>query len=399
MTRGEYGNPGDMSSPCAHEQLVAPFRQAQSLLGRISDAARNIADESLFNQLLSELSVLPDAATFSPLQTTCQLPVDIPPAQQPALQEAETKRQFMDALQQGARERSVRAGALGEKAATRQSITVEGMASEPPAAALSEIPAVFAGFQRQVIDIQRRATEVSMGELPPVLPVSGLQETFRTPFLGSWAALERIAEMVQLLEPQASSEEDRSPAAQPAGSLMGASPKDGVTSSGSGARGEHMAQASPQSTGSSAGESGSAAMGAISLQALVNAVWEVTQTQTERQGRKADSVSASRKVRYTFHNSDRELQARTTIAPSSPSMLTPRLAPQPASSSAGGITAPAARTVATTVAATAGDAGRGQQDRSGLVPQGAAANHDEELAEQLNRALIEQAWRGGVDLT
>jgi hypothetical protein len=208
--------------------------------------------------------------------------------------------------------------------------------------------------------------------------------------LGSWGALESIAALVADLERRAESSPQRAgkgsaelPARQEAPQAAGApqplpsarAPRaaaDAVLPQPTGARAQESIATPPS------GASRSAAT-APSLDGLVQDWWSSSSEPTSKRASGAQPPAAS--------------DSLPTLAPRSVSMLAPRVTPTTrAAALSAGSSVSANDSIAPGIPSAPGPLARGQ----GGEPR---PQDDDALAEQLNRALIEQAWRGGVDLT
>lgn len=372
------------------EQFIAPMRQAQSVLGQITEIARTLADDSLFSSLMTQLSALPSAASFNPLQASRKLPVDIAPVQQEAPQASERHRQFVDALQQKAREKKLADSSKSSEIINRSSQT--------------EVASISTGAQKLSENASQMLSQ--NGSLSPITPNQGGEQQVSVPgsavrdsvraTIGSWAALERIAELVQQLESKPASGPSLSQEApEPKGApLPLASARAPRPAPGSGPQQEQMAQsqAAMTSTKAAGGKGDDEASGLPTLQRLVEGAWApggAVQSVGGASKGQMQSDSAPRSSNVSGGSAEQALSG-TAPAPRGASMLNPQLA---GSANKPGIGATLSAQVATPN--TTSNVG----DRGGMSPQNVTVTHDDELAERLNRALIEQAWRGGVDLT
>lgn len=347
---------------------VAPFRQAQTLLGQVTDAARSLADDTLFEDVFTSLSSLPSAANFNPLQAAQSLPVDIAPVQAAVEQAAHIPRQFIEALQQTARS----VASSGDAKATRRSSNVNSGQSVKGASPSSMS---FAAITDRLSELQQQANTLLTGSKSVPGPSQVLHDALHVT-RGSWAALERIAELVQLLEP------DAGPGKKPGlgkSSPMAANPSSATR----GRSGENAARAAGTS-GRMRGQQGEEAVAGLRmLQGLVDAAWGAVS------GAHSDA-DAPAQASADARNERNAQTASPTRAPSprGASMLNPQLTSRP-----GGVATTSVQTPSS---------GSATNDNASSEPRtqpAAGVINDDELAERLNRALIEQAWRGGVDLT
>ncbi len=370
------------------EQFIAPMRQAQSLLGQVSEFARTLADDSLFSSLMTQLSALPAAASFNPLQASQKLPVDIPALQQEAPQENEKRRQFVDALQQKAREKS--ATDVSKRSVNISSASGVVSTSSVEQKQTGNVPAmpVQGGSISSITPSQGGEQQVSMSG-------SAVRDSVRAT-IGSWAALERIAELVQQLESKpASGSSVFQEAPEPKGApLPLASARAPRPAPGSGPQQEQMAQSQAAMTSTkAAGEKGDdAASGLPTLQRLVEGAWApggVVQSVGGASKGQVQSDGAPRSSNVAGGSAEQAISGKAP-APRGTSMLNPQLVGSSNKSTNG--TATSAQVATPNTTSNVGD-------RGGMSPQSVTVTHDDELAERLNRALIEQAWRGGVDLT
>lgn len=359
--------------------LLTPFRQAQTLLGQVTDVARSLADDTLFEEVFAGLSSLPSAANFNPLQSAQSLPVDIAPVQAAVEQAAQIPRQFIDALQQKARHGS---SATHVHARQRQATGPQLQAKSPSPKKGSPLVTLTQGLG----ELQQHANDLlTAGGKSIAAQGQVLQNTLKSTVQatrGSWAALETIADLVDGF-----ASEPATPQKSGAGksSPMATSPQ-GVTSSARGGAGEQAAVSTAKTERNHGQQGEQEITGLLMLQGLVDAALGGLSV-----GRQHAPSAAG-----THGRSDRNAQGvspSSEAAPSSrgSSMLSPQLSSRPgsatiASTSTSGNTSNE-RTVSDRAASD-----RSEPPKSGVI-------NDDELAERLNRALIEQAWRGGVDLT
>lgn len=385
---GEYAPVCPSEAPSSAEQFIAPMRQAQSVLGQVSELARTLADDSLFSSLMTQLSALPSAASFNPLQASKNLPVDIPPLQQEAPQENENRRQFIDALQQKARDKSA---ADANKRSVNTNSSANGVASTSP------LEQTHTGNVSAMPAQGRRvsSTTPSQGGEQQVRAAGNAERDTVRATIGSWAALERIAELVQQLESKPVSgpsvfQEAPGPKGAP---LPLASARAPRPAPGSGPQQEQRVQTSETMSGAkSAGGKGEGGSELPTLQRLVDDAWAPGSPVQPTGGVNKGQMQSDLPSRTGNGASGAVEQAlySNVPAPRGASMLNPQLA--------GGSNKSTHGTAASTQMAMP-TAPTNDGNRSGFSPQSVPVIHEDELAERLNRALIEQAWRGGVDLT
>lgn len=375
------------------EQFVTPLRQAQAVLGQVGEVARTLADDSLFGSLMSQLSALPGAASFNPLQASRQMAVDIAPAQQEAPQENAARRQFVDALQQNARKNATET--KPEQAAN----PVSHSARQADESQADQSQARHSQTKPQSTDVASIVTPEKSGEETSSsseqrLSVGGVVRDTVRATLGSWAALERIAELVQQLE--SSGAAGKSPAHQEAPEPQGsplplASARAPQPAPGTGPQQEQRVQESPPRA-KDAGNNGERVAGNLpTLQDLVDGTWGAVSPRESDVGRgQTQPTLPLRPNDATGRAAEQMAAAGSSVAPRGPSMLNPQVA---------GGNKPGAGAAASPAGTSAVSVTTGGSDRGGLLPLNVGVFPDDELAERLNRALIEQAWRGGVDLT
>lgn len=354
---------------------VAPFRQAQTLLGEVTDAARTLADDSVFEDVFTRLSSLPSAADFNPLQAAQSLPVDIAPVQAAVEQVASIPRQFVDALQQRARTSS----STDARASSRSAVGT-------PSQTASRASTRGSSFSAQAFDaLQQQASALLSGEKSLPAPNQVLHQVMNVT-RGSWSALERIAELVQGLEPATGGPGEKAATSTPAPANTPA-----AAATARGQRGESTARL--QETASRVlGQQGEQAVTGLQLlQGLVDAAWGAVtggQGVTTRPEQTSAGKGASAERNAQAASSNQTASPAPSAQARGSSMLNPQLATRPGNGSSASSTASAAGSPVSE---------NSTGERS--TPPAIGVTDDDELAERLNRALIEQAWRGGVDLT
>lgn len=382
--------------------LVAPFRQAQSLLGQVTNVAQSLAGDTLFGEVMAGLSSLPSAASVNPLQSAQSLPVDNDDAKGLAANETGNPEiaggGFIAALQAKARSTplsnpakgSLQAkGASGKRAQSTPS-TPGRFADALQSSALPSPLTVMSGLLN---DAQQQASTWLARDIPA--PGRVLQDALRAT-RGSWAALDRIAELVQWLESDAAPRRDAftgNNAATAKNALPKGASSASMTSSVRGSAGEQLAQ-TPSALHRQSGTRGEdAVIGHSFLQDLVDAAWNAAtgaHGQASR-GRAGEEAALAGTDRVTGSGSPDVRSARgSTPAPRGQSMLNPQLSTRPGD---GGTAGTQQTSSSNRSSVTAG----ATSERS--MPPNRDVINDDDLAERLNRALIEQAWRGGVDLT
>jgi hypothetical protein len=243
------------------------------------------------------------------------------------------------------------------------------------------------------------------GSLSSTTPSQGGEQQVRAPgnaerdtvraTIGSWAALERIAELVEQLESKpASGPSVFQEAPEPKGApLPLASARAPRPAPGSGPQQEQRAQ-TPETIvgGKPADDKGEGSRVLPTLQRLVEDAWPPGSTVKSAGGGNnghAQSDMPSHAGNVAGGAVEQTLSSNVP-APRGASMLNPQLAGGSKNSTTG---------IATSAQVAMPTAPTSVSDRGGVSPQSVTAIRDDELAERLNRALIEQAWRGGVDLT
>lgn len=390
----------------AFSSLLAPLRQAQSLLGDVGQTAQSLVENSLFGEAVTALTSVPDIARYSPLQSSKQLPVDIPPTTLQgvvsAIADATTGvlQDFTDGLTQKARNGSGRGNAAGKaqagaggkpKESGAQGSNAQGIgAAGAKAAAGASASNANAASTTAISKGQSRLAQAE-ASAKDASSASGSNEPA---LLGSWGALEQIAELVNQVETAAENRLVDTGNAMLHGleSLFSKAPAR--TNAGAAATDRHAAPQKNASAGApgkstAQGQAGESAMQSI-LQSLVNASW-----QPEDGGPFSQGVSG--RGNSSRSNASRGAQAEAAtqsspIAPRSPSMLNPQ-GGRPGSGNA------SATTPVVSGSGSSGNPTTSASDRTQTAPSSTSVISDDELAERLNRALLEQAWRGGVDLT
>jgi hypothetical protein len=376
-------------------QAVQPVRQMQSGLNQVSQMVHAMGDEAGFMRLLSQLSSLPSAATFAPLQAASRLPVDIPEA---AREEAPSvdggRQQFLRDMLQGARGRGVDAPPTASPRPSRPARVVSAI--QAPATALR----ADSGTATQV-GVGVGSTVVSSVASSP-LSRQGGQAGGTSPDMGSWVMLERMAQLVaelgqssarqgQTALPMGQQEAVPQPLAGGRAPLSRLATSDLAPVLGSDPprppmQADLQAQkAPPRFAASAAGTS------PLTLDSLVQSWWSAA-------NRSPGSASASTAPPASRTAQDAPASAAAalrTTAPRAMSVLQPQL------SQTGRVAASRTDALA---AGSANDSVAPGASTGRIVPPFAAGAtvampDDEALADQLNRALVEQAWRAGVDLT
>ena len=361
-------------------EAVQAMRQAQQLLGASAQVVSStIADESGYAGLWAQMTALPSCVDFAPLQSTRSWPVDVAQQTQQESPQADAgRRPFVDALVQRARDQRSPA------TPSRPSLSVVGGATLPSlnrtVGRASSETALDSGRREPADAVAPQAQGIS---LPPSATGSAVS-------LGSWAALERIGDLLQDLERHTRREAKAqgagaSPARQDASQTSGAPQAQAARAPGA-AQGGGGSQQHPQvasavasSLSRSAPQTSQIGGAPSPLEGLVHDWWSKDKTperSSVRSGRQgADDAALS------------------SLAPRGVSMLEPRITPSPRVSSVSSIAPVSTKdSVARGASLDRLADARGQAGEMRL-------QDDDALAEQLNRALIEQAWRGGVDLT
>ena len=367
-------------------EAVQAMRQAQQLLGASAQVViSTIADEAGYAGVWAQMMALPACVDFAPLRSARAWPVDVAQhTQQESPQADAGQRFFTDALLRRARDQRSPA------APSRPALSVVGAGSNLP----SLNRTLDRASSEAALDSSRRdlSDAVAFQAQEPRQPSSA---TGSVVSLGSWAALERIGDLLQDLERHTSREAKAlgagaSPARQDASQSAGAPQAQAARAPGAaqGGGGSQLAQqaqhpqvASPVASSLSRSSPQTSQVGGAPspLEGLVHDWWSKDKTperSSVRSGRQgADDAALS------------------SLAPRGVSMLEPRITPSPRVSSVSSITPVSAKdSVARGASLDRLADARGQAGEMRL-------QDDDALAEQLNRALIEQAWRGGVDLT
>lgn len=362
-------------------EAVQAMRQAQQLLGASAQVViSTIADEAGYAGVWAQMMALPACADFAPLRSERSWPVDVAQhTQQESPQADAGQRFFTDALLRRARDQ--RSPAVP----SRPALSVVGAGSNPPALNRT----LGRASSEAALDSSRRdlSDAVASQAQEPRQPSSA---TGSVVSLGSWAALERIGDLLQDLERHNSREAKtqgagaspvRQDASQSSGAPQAQAARAPGAAQGGGGSQQHpqVASAVASSVSRSSPQTSQIGSAPSPLEGLVHDWWSKDKT-PER-----SSVCSGRQ--------GADDAALSSLAPRGVSMLEPRITPSPRVSSVSSIAPVSAKdSVARGASLDRLADARGQAGEMRL-------QDDDALAEQLNRALIEQAWRGGVDLT
>lgn len=360
---------------------VAPVRAMQSGLCQAARTLHALADDSGFAGLVEQLSSLPGAASFAPLQAAASLPVDLAAAPRDESASGGAHRQFVDALARAARSQHGASPAVAAPRAPRPA----GVGS-PPAAA-SQSPALASSARTAAA--LAGAASATAGVAPiavataPIADAAG--ESAAAAGIDRWQVLARVGELVAELE-QPGTTADRPPTpASPLAPAPAASPRAFWPVSAAAAAGPAtppVARGQQPPLAGSRPQDERTAAAPLTLDSLVHDCWPAAE---QRRGSAAGARAAAATTAAA---------SSASVWPGSPARMPSMLSPQLGE-------AGRAYSRRNDVTVSANDrivpgAGSGRVPPVSAAP---AAADDDALADRLNRSLVEQAWRAGVDLT
>jgi hypothetical protein len=337
----------------AWRNLAAPMRGAVRALRAAGNLVRRAGDDTTLGQRMCALSELPGCVAFHPFAGTAGWSVDLEREQQADTAQTASTQPWTPELTRNARRR-------------QQISLVKTAASGTHSAPLTNARAA--------------QSEAAMPAPASVAPHSDAQLAAQGPppaNAGAWSALRGIAQLVDALEPASGVRGPRSPAVPATASPLqrtladaaSSVPPQRVAAAPAGTTANTPAQPAATTNTSIVTDSATASapdpMRRTPLALLaqyVTALWS---------GHEARPLAGSEQgVRGT------------TPAPRAPSLLLPGREHQPRDASGGNAHSSAANDSVGELAAPA-----------------SSASTEEELADRLNRSLLEQAWLRGVDLT
>jgi hypothetical protein len=355
------------------QTLTQPFRTAAASLLGTTVELRELGEDKAFWRLLSPLDSLPEAARFQPLVSTREWQIELTQQSPQAHPQEAGDEAFSQRMQRRATQR-------GKLALLKQTQAEEPSADQGQRAAPGSEPSA-----------------THRAEQAPDAPQSAGKRTVASPRgAGVWTVIEQIATLTRALEPSAGARADQAKAAHPtAGSTPGSStqarterPQRATTSARAAAAtttgvahrfapsvGHRPDSASPQQPPTEAG---------LELLAdYVNQLWP-TREPAEPGASQAQSD-----------------QPAPTETDAQPAPRAPSLLQAGDNLLAREITGVGLRTNDKQAPDRARDAPihtADEQSRAGSQ-RAVERQADEELEASINRALIEQAWLRGVDLT
>lgn len=364
---------------------LLPFRQTWGALQGAASRDANRREQGFWAQI-EQLSTLPSAATQQAFASVRDWQVELAEQAAAGLEQAQRQaggfaqsmlrqaraEEPLSAAGQGVR-RLEQAAVSGAKSTLRGTEQVASQAIGSAGRAMEGlVDAADAGFQ-QVGRIGQRALD-SAGK---AVAESGLGQPVAQAVRGAWGVLDDIGALVSELWPLAAPEPTQAGAAD-----AGSAPSRAM-----GARGEQQLS-SPAPRGDGAARDNQGVLGVVGE--LVAELWREP---SAKAAPSADAGGASRQE-------PRVQSAATPVReprPAAPDALAPVLQPAFSGRQLGALQGGAARSSGP--AESTGAAGGASAASGGLSPSQASAGSDDELMERLNRALIEQAWLRGVDLT
>jgi hypothetical protein len=412
-----------MDKPGVIAQAVLGVRQVQRSLDQAMQITQGLADVSGFERLLGELTALPGAAEFAPLKAASRLQGDVAEAERAGqIADRAVQAQFIDDLLRGARSM----GAVGASAAASSKLA--SAAKHPAdklAAASSSVPDAWGGVAQGggllgalygVLANEARSGRGApqhTAHLPGSLAqgegavaqgpqhMLALLAELTGPLAGAPFGISSGTPFSALLKPPLSAPQAAAPGGQrrlAAGSTLSHLVQANSLAAQSPSSGEATdAAATAQPAQPVQGVTG-ALLGMTLLNSLVSDWWPITQGVGASVGAldtAAGALAGAMGLPYRSSQAGHAVAAPARrVAPRAPSMLKPQRAPTPAADtlaalrpheSANDSIAPAVSSGGLAAPQVAGAAG--------------AAPDDDALADQLNRALVEQAWRAGVDLS
>ncbi len=330
-------------------ELTAPLRRAAQAFADANSSLQRLGDDRGFWARLRALSQLPEVVRFHPFAETQQWSVDLEQDRQTSAEQAAQRQAWSPRLTRQARRREqialVDAGAPvpnNATSATRGAAPTQGASM----------------------------TAATRGETPVAQPGAGGLHTQST---GAWSALLHITRLLEELDPETARRASASAAtsAAPATRASRGAPRmDSIARGGNAA--QPGAGASPEQSAGGGAEAAAAQAATDQPKALLEQYVAMLWTESASPTPAALARSAAPAAAE---------QSSARPAPRAPSLLLPARSPRDAQPGA----APPAKTA-----------------DAALPPLVWPANDeqtDESVEERVNRALLEQAWLRGVDLT
>lgn len=359
------------------QALTAPFRRATSTLHTSAAALRELGNDTAFWHFLAPLDSLPESVDFQAFGATAQWQVDLAseePKPRAALQPSTS---FVERISKRARQR-------GQLAV----VSEEQTAVSPQGEKKSESPALSTAASTES---KQATTAPQSATATPSIP--------RTPS-GAWTVLERIAELTELLEqtPKASGSSTGTESEQST-RATGATSQDRTKTAQRQSRSTAV-PTGPTQTSKSAGtpspgskrapsSSDSQPQPAAGLDLLAEYVTKLWHSPDP------DKASKNQAGQDKSTAAAAAAQAVPKPAPRAPSLLQTGQAFLASETTEVGI-----RPGGTAATTEPGGSTHGKvtEEQAASSIQRSKESH-EDLEERINRALIEQAWLRGVDLT
>lgn len=356
------------------QALTAPFRLAATSLHATAGKLAELGGDEGFQRLIASLDKLPEAATFEALSSTSQWQVELPQTTDQPQQPPRPENRFIERISQRAR----RQGQLAviEKAAPSERPQAPSPGKPSPST-------LAAGAERRQ---------------DPIVNETGRHyQPLPSERSGSWIVIEQIANLTRQLEQQPKSVEASSASdgiakhkrartnsgKTPAVNRAPSRPAEATIKSPRAAGNSDTLTAAAKQTPPGANPPHPTEAGLALLADYLTQLWP------SRESAQADKAPPDQGLPAT----QASRQAEPAPAPRAPSLLQPGASGEP-----GGRDAPPGKT-----SGSGKPIGNGQQET--IKPQNTRHDapsrewRDDDLEARLNRALIEQAWLRGVDLT
>lgn len=401
-------------SPSDVAQTLTPVREAQAALVRQQGLGMGAAMEQALAGLMAQLDATPLAAQFQPLPSSS------------ADSRGEWTGLTQELMVQAFAQAITAVAKPGPAARQTSSLVATRPTGRPVDSGASVKPTQGqGGSARRETDMAHPSSDNATPgseqiESPSLMQPAGKQMASVVPTVGAWQALSSIDALVRELARQDALPDQASRAstggapaerfpAQGFEVQAGRPTADTAKATDPGLPG--MAQGSRDTTNfdSAPSQSGAGAM-LGGLEGLVSSVWAGMQEGVQQAGASKSSsrpgglltpqrLGAAASEQALSSSTSSSGASRRDLAPRSPTMLAPagqRSAASSAVSEATGGKLLAALRIGESANDALNPAAPGAVPTGG---NGGPALSDEALAEQINRVLIEQAWRGGSDLS